>query len=519
MLHVDLIAPIATLLERQASGRPEQVGYSDSLRSITYAQLARNTAAIGANLTKAGIREGDRVAIYLPNGVDWIEACFSLLRAGAVLVPISYDAAEGEISYRLSDAGCAAIITRSARRELVAKVSQQTGISPALICAGPDASRGGLTMADLAAGAGASPLDPDDIDRSSFIIYTSGTTGRAKGVLLSLRGMLWVTAASWVPVLALSEKDVVLSPLPLFHSYGLNLAVLTILAAGASVHLMEKFSPQQALQLMQSGRYTIFPGVPTMFHYLLHQARESDIERLGNIRLCFSAGAIMPATLNKAFENRFKVPLLDGYGITETSTMVTMNGLCGARPMGSCGLSLPGVAVRIVNPVTLEDVAFGEEGELIVRGPNLMQGYHNKPAETAAALRKGWYHTGDLARSDSSGYLTITGRIKELIIRGGQNIAPAEIEEVVVRHPQVKDCAVVGIKHETLGEVPCLFVVAGEDGLDIASLTEHCRTHLSTYKIPEDIHFVSEIPRTGSGKIMRFKLVEALGRDETPGVS
>jgi long-chain acyl-CoA synthetase len=228
--------------------------------------------------------------------------------------------------------------------------------------------------------------------------------------------------------------------------------------------------------------------------------------------MCISAGAIMPASLNKAFEDRFKTRLLDGYGITETSTMVTLNWLHGARPLGSCGLPLPGLAVRIVDPATLEDVAFGEEGELIVRGPNLMQGYHNKPSETASALRKGWYHTGDLAKSDPSGYLTITGRIKELIIRGGQNIAPAEIEDVVARHPQVRDCAVVGVRHATLGEVPWLFVVAQDNVLDVPGLLGHCRAHLSAYKIPEATHLVKEIPRTGSGKIMRYKLVETLGQ-------
>ena len=170
----------------------------------------------------------------------------------------------------------------------------------------------------------------------------------------------------------------------------------------------------------------------------------------------------------------------------------------------------PGLAVRIVDPLTLEDVPLGREGELIVRGPNLMLGYHNKPAETDATLRKGWYHTGDLAKSDANGFLTITGRIKELTDRGGQNIAPAEIEEVVVLHPQVIDCAVVGARHATLGEVPHLFVVAGRGVLDVEFLLAHCRTGLSAYKIPEEIHIVTEIPRTGSGKIMRFRLVEVL---------
>jgi long-chain acyl-CoA synthetase len=511
MLQLNLIAPIAKLLDRHAKDRPEQVAYRDSSRSITYAQLGKNTAAIAANLAKAGVCEGDRIAIYLPNGVDWIEACFAGLRAGAVIVPVSFDAVEGEISYRLTDASCRTVITTPARKDLVTKISRDAGISPEVIYAGRDAQQAGHAIADLATtAAGAAPLDPEDIDRSSFIIYTSGTTGRAKGVLLSLRGMLWIAAACWAPIGDLSAKDVVLSPLPLFHSYGLNFSVLSVLAVGASEHIMEKFSPQQALDLLQSGEYTVFPGVPTMFHYLLHKAQENGVDRLGKLRLCISAGAIMPATLNRAFEERFKMPLLDGYGITETSTMVTMNWLRGERPAGSCGLPVPGLSVRIVDPSSLEDVAFGEEGELIVRGPNLMKGYHNKPAETAAALRKGWYHTGDLAKSDPSGYLTITGRIKELIIRGGQNIAPAEIEEVVIRHPHVADCAVVGIRHATLGEVPCLFVVAKSDELDLNSLMDHCRAHLSSYKIPEATHLVPEIPRTGSGKIMRFKLIETL---------
>jgi acyl-CoA synthetase (AMP-forming)/AMP-acid ligase II len=191
--------------------------------------------------------------------------------------------------------------------------------------------------------------------------------------------------------------------------------------------------------------------------------------------------------------------------------MVTMNWPVGERVMGSCGLPLPGLAVRIVSPANGEDVAIGEEGELIVRGPNLMSGYHNKPEETASALRKGWYHTGDLARSDANGFLTITGRLKELIIRGGQNIAPAEIEEVVNAIADVIDSAVVGIPHEHLGEVPALFVVAREGtGIETKDILEHCRGRLSSYKVPFSVHFVSEIPRTGSGKIIRFKLRETL---------
>jgi acyl-CoA synthetase (AMP-forming)/AMP-acid ligase II len=510
MLRAELIAPVPALLERHAASRPEKVAYWDATRSVTYSRLFRRTAAIAASLSKMGVGEGDKIALFLPNGVDWIEACLACLRAGAVVVPISHDAAEGEIAYRLDDAGCSVAFASAARKNLVTKLSAGRSEPAIIVIAGEGAEPPDVTLEQLASGGARDPLDLQDIDRASFILYTSGTTGRAKGVLLSVRGMLWIAAACWAPICGLSEGDVVLSPLPLFHSYALNLSVLGVLATGASEHIMTKFSPQQTLELLQTGRYSVFPGVPTMFHYIMQRAQELNIEALGNTRLCMSAGAIMPAALNRAFEEKFNLPLLDGYGITETSTMVTMNWMSGARPMGSCGLPVPGLAVRIVDPIKLEDVPFGAEGELIVRGPNLMLGYHNKPAETEAALRKGWYHTGDLAKSDANGFLTITGRIKELIIRGGQNISPAEIEEVAVLYPQVIDCAVVGVRHATLGEVPHLFVVAERGELDVDSLLAHCRTGLSAYKIPEQIHIVTEIPRTGSGKIMRFRLVEAL---------
>jgi long-chain acyl-CoA synthetase len=513
MLHTGLIAPVSELLERHRNERPDKVAYWDAARSVTYSQLASRTASIAAGLSGKSVREGDRIAIYLPNGVDWIEACFAGLRSGAVIVPISYDAAEAEIAYRLSDADCRTVITTPARKALIGKLAAGLSCPVSLLFCGAGAEEAGLCLDELAEGnTGAAP-DPADIDRTSFIIYTSGTTGRAKGVRLSIRGMLWIAAACWAPICGLSERDVVLSPLPLFHSYGLNLSVLSVLAVGASEHILERFSPQQVLELLQSGKYSVFPGVPTMFHYLLQRAQEAGVNQLGGTRLCISAGAIMPAALNRSFEERFGTTLLDGYGITETSTMVTMNWTTGSRIMGSCGLPVPGLATRIVDPTTLEDLPIGSEGELIVRGPNLMQGYHNKPAETAAALRRGWYHTGDLAKSDPNGYLTITGRIKELIIRGGQNIAPAEIEEVVILHPEVIDCAVVGVAHATLGEVPYLFVVADQGRLDMDSLLAHCRASLSSYKIPEMTHIVSEIPRTGSGKIMRFKLVEALRKN------
>ncbi len=513
MLQTDLIASIPTLLRRHADARGPKPAYRDASTTVTYGELAMRTANLAGHLADNGVRPGDKVAIFLPNSVAWVESCFAINRAGAIGVPISYEATESEVLYRLQDANCTAIFTTDERMSLIAKLKQQAPDLKLAILTGQGAtSSAGLHYELLAASAPkSSPRDPVEIFDPAFIIYTSGTTGRAKGVLLSVHSMLWVNAACWAPIAGLSEKDVVLSPLPLFHSYALNLSVLSILSVGATEYIMEKYSTSEAVRLLTSGEFTVFPGVPTMFHYFLEATKAEPDLKLPNLRLSMSAGAIMPATLNREFEARFGIKLLDGYGITETSTMVTMNWPVGERVMGSCGLPLPGLAVRIISPATGEDVEIGEEGELIVRGPNLMSGYHNKPEETASALRKGWYHTGDLARSDSNGFLAITGRLKELIIRGGQNIAPAEIEEVVNTMDDVIDSAVVGTPHEHLGEVPALFVVVREGtGIGPKDILEHCRGHLSSYKVPLSVHFVSEIPRTGSGKIIRFKLRETL---------
>jgi long-chain acyl-CoA synthetase len=508
MLHTHLIAPIPELLKRHARERGTKVAYRDAHSSVTYAQLEARTGRLAAHLADHGISAGDSVAILLPNSTQWIEACFAIARAGAIGVPISYDATEPEVAYRLEDANCRAIVTAAERGDLVAKLKAGAPNLKAVIAT----SRGGTRddalsyEALLTTPPKCAPRDTPLMHEPAFILYTSGTTGRAKGVLLTVHGMLWIVAACWAPIAGLSERDTMLSPLPLFHSYALNLSVLGVLATGASEYIMERFSTPEAMRLLRTGEFTVFPGVPTMFHYLMQGAEGG---KMPGLRACISAGAIMPATLNREFESRLGVPLLDGYGITETSTMVTMNWPTGGRVFGSCGFPVPGLAVRIVDPVSGNDVAQGEEGELIVRGPNVMPGYLNKPEETAKALRNGWYHTGDLAKADANNFLTITGRLKELIIRGGQNIAPAEIEEVANTFAPVLDCAVVGAPHEHLGEVAVLFVVprAGQT-VEAEALLAHCRAKLSAYKVPHAVQVIDAIPRTGSGKIIRYKLKE-----------
>lgn len=515
MIELGLIAPIDRHLTEKAASRGDRIAFHDSAEAASYAQLDVATSGLATALADLGVEPGQAVAVFLPNGVRWVVAALGIVRRGAIMVPISVDSSDEEVTYRLADAGCVAVIAQTAKLEQLSRCCRASPAVRHLIIDGLPAEADNapvLSFERLLA----TPPRPEsaksaDLDAPSFLLYTSGTTGRAKGVLLTQRGMMWVVASSLVPVAGLGADDHMLSPLPLFHSYALDVVVLGTLAVGGTARLMTRFSTDEALELLATGDYTVMPGVPTMFHYLLDRIGDGPVN-VGRLRLAISAGAIMPGTLNTAFESKLGVPLIDGYGITETSTFVTMNAPGRTRAMGSCGLPIPGQTVRIVDAATRKDVAPGEEGELIVRGPNVMLGYHDKPEETAKALVDGWYLSGDLAHADRNGMITITGRLKEIIIRGGQNIAPAEIEETVQKLPDVLDCAVVAGRHEALGEVPVLFVVprAGAT-VDEAQVKAHCRAHLSSYKVPDQVRTVEQIPRTGSGKIQRFLLQKLLG--------
>ncbi|OWV73162.1 long-chain fatty acid--CoA ligase [Rhizobium sp. R634] len=506
MIRYDLIAPVGEILRRNARLYPEKMAFEDRMRSVSYPQLDAETEALASHLVARGLRQGQAVAIFLPNSVNWVVACLAVVRAGGICVPISIDSTEAELAYRITDAGCAVLVALPEKRTMADAVLSRLDRPVLVIDADPASGFLGVERPQ------SSGFEDDrDVDRPAYIVYTSGTTGQPKGVLLSTRSMLWVTAACWAPIAGMDENDVVLNTLPLYHSYALNIAVLSIIALGASEYIMEKFSTTQATELLRSGRFTFMPGVPTVFHYFLSACQTNGEKLLSSVRLCVSAGAILPGTLNNDFEEFFGVALLDGYGITETSTMVTMNWPGRWRVSGSCGLPLPGVTVRLVDPKTGLDVPVGSEGELICKGPNLMQGYHNKPQETQKAVVDGWYRTGDLAKADANGFLTITGRLKELIIRGGQNIAPTEVEETILLDQAVIDCAVIGMPHTMLGEVPVACVVLKDaEAFDQAALLTHCKKRLSAYKVPDRIYIVDEIPRTGSGKILRVKLRDSL---------
>ena len=509
MIFKEIIKPINFLLQKQAENLKTKLAFSDKNEDISYEQLNIETSNLAKNFKNLDIKSGDAIAIILPNSVNWIVSCFSILRLGCVVVPISFESTFAEIEYKLLDSSSKLVITSKKFKKQLDNFIIQKNLSTKVIYIEENENSLNNLQRLRKKNNNNFQLIDDEIDHPGYILYTSGTTGQPKGVVLTSRSMLWIVASCCMPIIGLNKNDNVLSPLPLFHSYALNLCVLGILASGATEYLLEKFSPKMIFDQVKKFKYTLLPGVPTMFHYLLTTAKNEKLQ-LNDINRCVSAGAIMPYQLNKDFEKFFKIELLDGYGITETSTFVTMNWPGKNRTMGSCGLALPGLSVRIINPQNNIDVKSNEEGELICRGPNVMLGYHNKIEETKKVLKDGWYYTGDLAKQDENGFLTITGRLKEIIIRGGQNISPTEVEEAILKNEEILDCAVVGLPHEQLGEVPGAFVIIKEGHeLNEQKIINKCKKLISDYKVPEKIILTDNIPRTGSGKTMRFKLIQS----------
>ncbi|TCK27297.1 acyl-CoA synthetase (AMP-forming)/AMP-acid ligase II [Pseudonocardia endophytica] len=507
MLRTEYVRPVHELLAGHAAARGDRVAFADDVRSVTYAELAATTARLAGHLQRLGLGRGERVLLYLDNRVEVAESYLAVPRAGAVAVCVNPASAIDEVAHVLDDSEARVVVTDAAHLPVVRELLSTRTAREVIAVGGADgAEHDYAAMLDTPAPA---PRDDLGLDDTAWMLYTSGTTGRPKGVYLTQRGCFWVVAACWAPIVGLGPDDVLLSPLPLFHSYALVLCVLGVAAVGATGRILARFSVDDVAERLAGGPEgapTVFPGVPTMFSYLVGRRSELTAPAL---RLCISAGAILPAAVNERFEAAFGVPLLDGYGITETSTMVTMNWPTGSRVMGSCGLPVPGLTVRLVDPATGADVLPGDEGEIWVQGPNVTPGYHRLPDATAAAIVDGWYRTGDLARRDEHGYLRISGRTKELIIRGGENIYPAEVEDALLADGVVADAAVVGVPHEHLGEVPVAFVVArGGVPVDHDAVLDGARRRLSAFKVPARLVEVDTIPRTGSGKILRFRLRE-----------
>ncbi|MDX3748735.1 SDR family NAD(P)-dependent oxidoreductase [Streptomyces sp. AK08-02] len=523
MTRDELIRPLPELLRAHAERSPSRVAYADDERDVTYAELERRTGRLAAYLAGAGVRRGDRVAILLGNRVEMVESVLAGVRAGAVGVPLNPRSSEAELVHLLEDSGASAVVTdraHLARLNSAGRLSHRTRVL--LTGNGPVPSDAPVGTVLFEEAAGAEPAVPprDDLglDETAWMLYTSGTTHRPKGVLSTQRAALWSVAACYAPLFGLSPEDRLLWPLPLFHSFGHSLAILGVTAVGASARITgELLSPGGLLRELHTpraslgGSYTVLAGVPAVYHQLVASAA-GDTAPVPALRTCVVAGAPSAPDLRRAVEELLGAPLLDAYGSTETCGMIAVNRPDGPRVDGSCGLPVPGMDVRLVDPGSGDDVADGDEGEIWARGPSLMTGYHRRPEATASALRDGWYRTGDLGRRVAHGHLALTGRVSELIIRGGENMHPTEIEQVLLHCPGVRDAVVVGRPHDVLGEVPVAYVVPEPDGFDPRRILAECRQRLAAYKLPAEIHEIAAVPRTASGKITRHAVLPDLAR-------
>ncbi|MEV5576837.1 beta-ketoacyl synthase N-terminal-like domain-containing protein, partial [Spirillospora sp. NPDC052269] len=511
MLRTDLVRPLSVSLRAHADRQGDRTAFTDAVRGVTYAELERRTGRLAGHLRSLGVDRGDRVAIFLDNSVDMVESYLAVSRAGGIAVPVNARFGGEELAHLLADAAVTLVITDRTRLASVLGATSGTasGSGPTVVVAGGEAQPGTHSFAELAeTDPAVGPRDDLGLDEPAFMLYTSGTTGRPKGALSTTRNSLWTIAACYTPILGLSPEDRMLWPLPLSHCLGHHLGVLGVVTVGASAHIMTAFSAGEALQLLREQDFTFLAAVPTMYHQLVLAAREQggDFARPQALRRCLTAGAVAAESLRTAFEETFGLELLDHYGSTETCGPIAANWPGGERVPGSSGLPVPGLSVRLVDPDTGLDVPAGGEGEVWVNGPNVMLGYWDGQARAATPPREGWHRTGDLARRDPAGYLTVTGRIKELIIRGGANIHPGEVEDVLISVPGVRDVAVEGRPHQVLGQVPVALVVPGPQGVDPRELFAACRERLSYYKVPEELYAVESVPRTPSGKVVRNAL-------------
>jgi len=489
---------LAENLIAAARRHPERSALRLNGTAISYAEFDENAARVAGLLLERGLEPGDRVGIMLPNVPEFAIAYYGVMRAGGVVVPMNVLLKRREVAFYLGDAEAKMIFAWHAMAKPAIEGAAEAGAECVVV--EPSA------FAEMIASA--EPVD-EITERAAgdtaVILYTSGTTGKPKGAQLT-HANLSVNADVSRLLFSLEPEDVVLGALPLFHAFGQTCGLNAAVAAGASLALIPRFDAGHALEVIEEHRVTVFEGVPTMYAALLHHP-ERDRFDVSTLRVCVSGGAALAVELLREFEREFECVILEGYGLSETSPVACFNHPDRERKPGSIGTPVEGVELKLVDAHRC-DAAPGEVGEIAIRGHNVMKGYWNRPESTAEAIdADGWFYSGDIARVDEDGCYFIVDRKKDLIIRGGYNVYPREIEEVLYEHPAVREAAVVGIPHADLGEEVAA-AVAIRPGMQVteAEIRDYVKTNVAAYKYPRQVWFVDELPKGPTGKILKREI-------------
>jgi len=467
--------------------------------AMTYRALDEASARVARLLHDRGLEPGDRVGIMMPNVAEVPVVYYGVLRAGGVVVPMNPLLKVREVAYYLGDSGAGLIFAWHAFAGEARGGAEQAGAELIVVDE--------VSFPDLLAS-----VDPEyeilarDGEDSAVILYTSGTTGQPKGAELTHGNLISNTEVACTDIVRVRPDDVIFGGLPLFHVFGQTVALNVAVASGACLTLLPRFDAEHALRIIAGHRVTIFEGVPTMYVALLHQPNRADFDT-STLRMCVSGGAALPVEVLRGFEEAFGVAVLEGYGLSETSPIASFNHPDRERKPGSIGTPIRGVRMRLVDKED-HDVPPGEVGEIVISGPNVMKGYWHRPEATAEAIRDGWFHTGDLARVDEDGYFYIVDRKKDLVIRGGYNVYPREIEEVLYEHPAIAEAAVIGLPHPALGEeVGAAVVLKAGAVITPEELRDYVKAQVAAYKYPRHVWIVEALPKGATGKIVKREIV------------
>jgi len=501
---------IYEMLEANAERLPGKIALICDDEALTYRELQQRVSSLAYHLQKMGVRKGDRVALLFPNCNEMAIAYFACAAVGAISVPLNNRLTGKELTYMVNDCGASLMAVGYQFWEISQQIKAELPLVKNFIYAGEEKKSGALYFRELLNEKALPDIPPLILDDTATILYTSGTTGLPKGAMMSHRNV-FTNARNCGAVLNYRENDITLIVVPLFHVTGLNSQLVAFIYIGGTCVIMKAYKTAEMIETIERHKITVLFNVPTM--YVLMLINETLNERdVSSVRLAAYGGAPMDKETILQLKSRLGVDLYNAYGLTECSSLCTVLPACDAvRKAPSVGLPVSGVQLKAVDPQGRE-VPAGDPGELLIKGPNIVKGYYNKPEATRKGLVEGWLYTGDIARIDEEGYVFIVDRMKDMIVRGGENIYSIEVESVLNSHPKVLESAVVPEPHHIFGEVvrACL-VLRPEMEATAEEILEYCRQHLADFKVPARVLFLQELPRNPGGKVIKARLRELGG--------